>query len=74
MFSFETKSVVMFEQGLTGVVERTIKPGAKGQIKFQGSYWSAALYPPHHDKAIPRGQRVTIIGREGITLLVHPML
>jgi membrane protein implicated in regulation of membrane protease activity len=73
MFSFEAKSIVLFEQALPGVVEKTIEPGDKGQIKFQGSYWSATLYPPNQGKSIPKGQRVNVIGREGITLLVQPI-
>ncbi|MBW4581416.1 MAG: NfeD family protein [Tildeniella nuda ZEHNDER 1965/U140] len=52
------------------VVTRTIAPGQTGQIKFQGSWWTARCL--QGITLIP-GMIVHVIGRQTITLYVEPM-
>jgi membrane protein implicated in regulation of membrane protease activity len=53
------------------VVDQPIAPHQPGRIKFQGSYWKAALADPNC-KRIEAGQPVQVVGLQGITQLVVP--
>lgn len=52
------------------IVTRIISPGRAGQIKFQGSWWTARCL--QGITLIP-GMFVHVIGRQTITLYVEPM-
>jgi membrane-bound ClpP family serine protease len=54
-----------------GVVDKAIAPHQPGRIRFQGTYWKAALADPNC-KRIEVGQTVQVVGMQGITLLVVP--
>jgi|GEM_PF-4182315 len=56
-----------------GEVLEMITPHQKGWIKFEGSYWSASFYKPELIETIAPGEKVTVLGREGNTLLVMPI-
>ncbi|MDB9314234.1 NfeD family protein [Spirulina sp. CS-785/01] len=51
------------------IVEQTIIPFQRGRVKFRGSWWFAQCL---HDIALPPGERVNVVGRNSITLLVEP--
>ncbi|MBE9070574.1 NfeD family protein, partial [Leptolyngbya cf. ectocarpi LEGE 11479] len=53
-------------------VIETIKPGKAGRIKVHGIFWPARSVSGMH-QAIPTGTDVSIIARDNITLLVHPV-
>jgi membrane protein implicated in regulation of membrane protease activity len=53
------------------VVEETIRPNHSGRVRFQGSWWFARCQA---DVTIEAGEEVKVIGHQGITLLVEPML
>jgi hypothetical protein len=53
------------------VVDKAIAPHQPGRIKFQGSYWKAALADSNCPR-IEAGQAVQVVDRQGITLLVVP--
>ena len=54
-----------------GVVDKAIAPNQPGRIKFQGSYWKAALADPNCPR-IEAGKPVQVVDMQGITLLVVP--
>ncbi len=62
--------VTMFPKPSVGTVEQTITHHQPGRVKFQASYWPARLYQPDYPLAVFPGERVRIVGRQGITLLV----
>jgi membrane protein implicated in regulation of membrane protease activity len=53
--------------GKTAVVEVAIKDGA-GKVDFRGATWAAFA-----DEDIPKGTKVTIIGKDSIKLKVKPL-
>ncbi len=53
--------------GKYGVAEADIPTSQVGRIVFRGTQWNAISESP-----ISKGQRVTIIGKEGITFMVKP--
>lgn len=54
-----------------GVVDKAIAPHQPGRIKYQGSYWKAALADPNCQK-LEAGEPVRVVGVQGITQLVVP--
>lgn len=54
----------------TAIVDSTIWPGERGQVRFQATWWKARCAQP-----VPlfAGSRVQVIGREGLTLWVVPL-
>jgi membrane-bound ClpP family serine protease len=52
------------------VVVKAIEPFRPGRIRFQGSWWSARC---KRDITLLPGERVSVVGRQNITLLVEPM-
>lgn len=56
----------------TGIVEKIIGPGPlrRGQIRFQGGWWTAQCQRP--DVVLEPGQMCRVVGRDRITLLVEP--
>ncbi len=56
-------------QGLAEVC-RTITAQRKGRVYFLGSYWPAQLAAAQSPAMVTPGTSVTVIGRQGITLLV----
>lgn len=53
--------------GKKGIAEADIPSSQVGRIVFRGTQWNAISETP-----ITKGQRVTIIGKEGITFMVKP--
>ncbi len=51
--------------GKTAITETELKPGVSGKVNFKGTQWSAMS-----DETIAKGERVKIIERESITLIV----
>lgn len=52
-------------------VVKAIVPFRTGQIRFQGSWWSARC---QRDITLQPGERVSVVGRQNITLLVEPVV
>ncbi len=60
----------LFPELVPATVEEAIAPNQRGRVKCQGTFWPAKFYQNNCQKTIPPGEPVTVIGIEGITLLV----
>ncbi|MEM8637899.1 MAG: NfeD family protein [Cyanobacteria bacterium P01_G01_bin.54] len=58
---------------ISGTVEKVIGPGPsrRGQIRFQGGWWTARCELPN--VILHPEQLCQVVGRKGITLLVVPL-
>lgn len=63
----------MFPEPLLGIVEQAIAFNQRGRVKFDGTYWPARFYDPDCQATVPPNQFVTVVARDGITLLVVPI-
>lgn len=71
MFLEDSKEI--FPKPLSGVVDEKIGT-LPGRLRFQASYWPAVLDEDFAGNlTLKPGDRVTVIGRIGITLLVRPL-
>jgi hypothetical protein len=52
------------------IVQKAIKPGEEGQVKFLGSWWPAQS---SEQITIGIGTEVKVVGRRGISLIVEPL-
>jgi membrane protein implicated in regulation of membrane protease activity len=71
-------AIELFKEPKTARVERKITPRLRGRVFCDGTYWPARLYNQTNamleDYAMDVSSRVTVIGRQGLTLLVVPLL
>jgi hypothetical protein len=67
------EGIKLFSQPGTGKVERMISSTQPGRVEFQATYWPARLYHPEHEVTLVPDDPVTVVGRQGITLLVVPV-
>lgn len=63
-------SLPFFERS-QAIAVKVIAPNLTGQVRFQGSWWSARLHPSSQS-VIQVGEPVQIVGRQNIILLVVP--
>ncbi len=71
MFLEDSKEI--FPKPLWGVVDEEIGT-LPGRLRFKSSYWPAMLEENFADRlTFKRGERVAVVGRVGITLLVRPL-
>jgi membrane protein implicated in regulation of membrane protease activity len=61
---------IAIEVGKEAIVTQAIAPGRKGQVKFQGSWWTARC---SQDITLRPGNLVRVIDRQLITLYVEPV-
>jgi membrane protein implicated in regulation of membrane protease activity len=72
MISTTSERVELFAEPGVGEVVKMIAPNERGRIKFRASFWPARFYTDSQTNALP-SELVTVIGRDGITLLVTPI-
>lgn len=51
--------------GQTAVAQSNLRPDETGRVLFEGAIWNAVS-----DTMIPKGQRVSVLDIEGLTLTV----
>lgn len=64
-------TVELFERLGTARVERAIAGNERGRVFYEGTYWPARFYSADALQA-EVSDWVTVVGRQGITLLVQP--
>lgn len=71
-------AINFFEKPKTARVERTITPQARGRVFYEGTYWPARFYDAvileRVGEAVGNSAWVTVVGRQGLTLLVVPLV
>ncbi|NEQ36551.1 MAG: hypothetical protein F6K40_09780 [Okeania sp. SIO3I5] len=70
MQKFRCDAPKMFSKAEVGVVEEKITADKPGRVKFKTTYWPAVLFRDYSMTLYP-GQEIAVVGRQGITLLVH---
>lgn len=71
--STTSERIVLFAQPGIGEVVKEIAPNGKGRVKFKASFWPAKFYLESQMQALP-SEQVAVIGLDGITLLVTPIV
>lgn len=71
---FLSETTTLFSQPLPGIADELIAPNQTGRVKFEGSYWNAEFYEKNCRARVAPGNQVWVVGRQGITLLVIPVL
>ena len=54
-----------------GYVEQAINPNRRGRVRYQATYWFGICADA---RSPPPGTAVTVLGRQGNTLLVQPIV
>jgi membrane protein implicated in regulation of membrane protease activity len=54
-----------------GYVEQAINPNRRGRVRYQATYWFGICADA---RSLPSGMEVTVIGRQGNTLIVQPIV
>ncbi|HEY9738401.1 MAG TPA: NfeD family protein [Trichocoleus sp.] len=67
-------TVELFEKPGTAKVDRIITVDQRGRVYYEGTYWHARFYVLNHQVQSEVASLVTVIGRQGLTLLVQPLL
>lgn len=65
--------IELFAQPGLGEVVQLITPNRRGRVKYRASFWPARFYPDTQRQAEP-SEQVVVVGRDGITLLVTPVV
>jgi hypothetical protein len=73
MSSESPTKITLFPKPGQGIIEEIITESHPGRVNFQATYWPARLYNPEQKVTLLPNTPVTIIGRQGITLLVVPV-
>lgn len=76
------QSVELFPTPEIATVDLTISYDRPGRVKYQSSYWPARFFDSNTDSncaieqsiALKPKEEVMVVGREGITLLVTPIV
>jgi membrane protein implicated in regulation of membrane protease activity len=56
-----------------GILDRPITPTTPGRVYFEATYWRACLFQPETNTTLQPGDKVEVLGRNGLTLLVQPI-
>lgn len=54
-----------------GYVEQTINPNGRGRVRYQATSWFGVC---GDGRSLPKGTAVSVIGRQGNTLIVQPIV
>jgi membrane protein implicated in regulation of membrane protease activity len=67
------KQIELFTAPIIGTIDRPITDELPGRVKALGTIWNARFYQLDGQIAIAAGDRVLVVGRQGITLLIQPL-
>lgn len=67
------QAIELFATPIEGIIDRPIASTHAGRVKALGTIWNARFYQFADQLAITAGDRVWVVGRQGITLLVMPI-
>jgi membrane protein implicated in regulation of membrane protease activity len=70
MISSAATRLVKAREGNEAIVTQTIAPGRKGQVKYQGSWWTARC---HDNVTLMVGTMVYVMSRQNLTLYIERM-
>jgi len=70
--SFQPYDLQFFPSAKIGTVSESISADRPGRVWCSGTYWPARLCVNDYPAALKPKAQVTVIGKEGITLLVVP--
>jgi len=73
MYNFPDYQPEIFSTPLKGTVTKAIALNAPGRVKCMASYWPAKIYQVDRPVTLKPDQLVSVIGRQGLTLLVRPL-
>lgn len=73
MSSESPEKITLFPKPGKGIIEQIITESQPGRVNFQATYWPARLYYPEQEVTLLPNTPVTVVGRQGITLLVVPV-
>lgn len=59
------------ERQTKGYVEQAISADGRGRVRYQATYWFGIC---DDGRSLPKGTEVTVIGRQGNTLIVAPLV
>lgn len=65
--------IEIFAAPVEGVVDRPANATRPGRVKTMGTTWNARLYQLEDEIPIAPGERVLVVGRQGLTLLIVPL-
>lgn len=69
-----TTQVELFNQPGKARVDRPIQPDQKGRVFYGGTYWPARFYDSAEFVNMEVASHLAVVGRQGVTLLVAPMI
>lgn len=68
---FRPDKVQLFNEPVIGSVEQQITSHQAGRVACLGTSWPAQFYSPHTEFMLLPNEAVSVIGTQGITLLVE---
>ncbi len=68
---FRPDKVQLFAEPVVGWVEQEISNSQPGRVACQGTSWPAQLYCPKGELVLLPNEAVSVVGSQGITLLVQ---
>ena len=71
---FAPSEVEIFSEPLMGIVENKITQNQPGRVKCLATYWPARFYHSNCNVIVFPDQVVKVVGRQGITMLVVPVI
>ena len=73
MSKLPNKPIELFAAPREGIIDRPVAAHLPGRVKAMGSIWNARFYQIDRQIVIAAGDRVLIVGRQGLTLLIAPI-
>ena len=66
--------IELFATPVEGVIVRPADASRPSRVRTMGTTWNARFYQFENEISIASGDRVLVVGRQGITLLIVPLM